>query len=571
MFSLESIKEFQLEITSYCNAACPQCPRNINGGEINPYLPLEHLPREVIDRAFTKEICSNLNQIFFCGSYGDAIMHPDFLEILRDFRKKSPTLWLYLHTNGGAHKPEYWAEMAEIIGSYGQVDFNIDGLDDTNHVYRKNVSFDKAIENADAFIKAGGRANWIYIVFKHNQHQVEAAKSISAFIGFNEIKFRSTGRFFDHCTTSEISEWPVQDRKGNVEYVIKPTTLAEFQNKSIQFLPTLKSQYKNLNTYFDQVDIQCDALNGKKVAITAGGLVLPCNFFEHNLYDARFYDQNILPGRHELSITSSGKNQVREFLESYHLDSLNIKHSSLATIFKSPMWTDLVNSFHKPLGDGRLFECALTCGKGFKKVWDQLNDTKKVLITGGNRGLGLELATHFRATSVSRSTSGIDITNDADIDRIAKMSLEFDVFINNAFDGPPHEPWANFAQVNLLHKVFFLWQQHNKKGFIINIGSNGSKSVDHLGNAFNTYKTSKAALEHASKQCSKSFKEGVVPFKTSLLTLDRLDTPLTRSRDNWTGNGVNCADIAKAIDFIVSTSPNTVVDEIALNVNLTFS
>lgn len=571
MFSLASIKEFQLEITSYCNAACPQCPRNINGGKVNPYLPLEHLPRDVIDQAFTTKICSNLSQIFFCGSYGDAIMHPEFLDILRDFRKKSPTLWLYLHTNGGAHTPEFWTEMARIIGPYGKVDFNIDGLDDTNHLYRKNVSFDRVINNASAFIAAGGKADWIYIVFEHNQHQIDAAKSIASFMGFGDIKFRSTGRFFDHCSAEEISEWPVTNRNGEHEYTIKPTTLNEFQNKSIKFLPSLKRQYKNLDTYFDQVDIQCDSAVGKKVVITAQGTVLPCNFFEHNLYDARFHDSSVLPGQNKLSNTKDGQNQVREFLNRYGLDSLSIHRNSLESVFESPMWGDLQQSFNKTLANGRLFECALTCGKGFKKVWDQLNDSKKVLITGGNRGLGLELATHYRATSVSRSSSGIDITNEADLDKIAAMSLDFDVFINNAFDGPPHEAWANFAQTNLLHKVFFLWKAHNKKGLIVNIGSNGSKSIENLEHAFNTYKTSKAALEHASKQCSKSFKDGIVQFKTSLLTLDRLDTPLSRSRDNWTGNGVSCADVAKAIDFIWAAGPNTVVDELALSVNLNFT
>ena len=130
MFDYKTINEYQIEITSYCNAACPQCPRNLNGHGINPYMPLTHLPREVIDRAFPEELCSRLRQIFFCGSYGDPIMHPDFLDILRDFRKKNPTLWLYFHTNGGVHNPDYWAEVAGIMNGYGQIDFGIDGLED---------------------------------------------------------------------------------------------------------------------------------------------------------------------------------------------------------------------------------------------------------------------------------------------------------------------------------------------------------------------------------------------------------------------------------------------------------
>jgi MoaA/NifB/PqqE/SkfB family radical SAM enzyme len=133
-FDFDAIDEYQIEITTYCNAACPQCPRNNNGSGVNPYLTLEHLPRAVIDSAFDTELCNRLRQVFFCGSYGDPIMHPEFLDILRDFRRKCPTLWLYLHTNGGAHDTEYWQEMAKIIGGYGQVDYHIDGLETTNQL-----------------------------------------------------------------------------------------------------------------------------------------------------------------------------------------------------------------------------------------------------------------------------------------------------------------------------------------------------------------------------------------------------------------------------------------------------
>ena len=75
LFDYSSINEYQLEITSYCNAACPQCPRNENGQGINPRMPLCHLDRTVIDRTFDKDLCGRLRQVFFCGSYGDPIMH----------------------------------------------------------------------------------------------------------------------------------------------------------------------------------------------------------------------------------------------------------------------------------------------------------------------------------------------------------------------------------------------------------------------------------------------------------------------------------------------------------------
>ena len=96
MFDYNVIDEYQIEITSLCNAACPQCPRNNLGEGINPYMPLTSISREALDRAFPAELVQRIRQLFFCGSYGDPIAHADFLDILKDFRKKSPTVWLYI-------------------------------------------------------------------------------------------------------------------------------------------------------------------------------------------------------------------------------------------------------------------------------------------------------------------------------------------------------------------------------------------------------------------------------------------------------------------------------------------
>jgi MoaA/NifB/PqqE/SkfB family radical SAM enzyme len=294
-------------------------------------------------------------------------MHPDFLDILRDFRKKNPTLWLYIHTNGGVHDTNYWAEIANIMNGYGQIDFGIDGLEDTLHLYRKNVKYHKVIENAQSFIRAGGRAQWNFIVFKHNEHQVSTVKNLSKALGFFNVLIRKTGRFFNHETVEEMPSWPVESK---TDYVIEPPVNKEYRNQSMLFLPDLKKQYADIKEYFNTTQIKCDALHGKKVAINAEGLVMPCNFFNHNLYDRRFYDSDVLPGANALS-SVNGKNQVRTFLESYGLNNLNINHKTLDEIFQIPLWNDLVNSFSNTLDNGRLFECAMTCGSKLSKVWDQ--------------------------------------------------------------------------------------------------------------------------------------------------------------------------------------------------------
>ena len=567
-FDYFKIDEYQLEITTYCNAACPQCPRNISGGSVNPHMPLCHLSRETIDRAFTPELCSRTRQIFFCGSYGDPIVHPDFLDILRDFRSKNPTLWLYIHTNGGVHDTAWWAELAEILNGYGKIDFGIDGLEDTNHLYRRGVKFDKAINNAQAFIQAGGKAQWNYIVFKHNEHQIETARMLSQIIGFENILFRGTGRFLNHATLEESETWEVTPKRDAL-YHLEVTTLDEYRNDSMKRLDDLKEEYPNIRDYFDTTPIKCDACVGNKVSITAEGLLLPCNFFEHNLYDARFRDRSIAPGSNDLHFVNE-KNQVAEFVNEFRCE-LDIHTNSIEKIFSSNFWDALVTSWDKTLDEGRIFECAFTCGQKLTKVWDQnklVKSTYRYYITGNNRGLGQTLTQYFSADGSSRST-GFDITQD--IDKIVDQSVHYDVFINNAFDGPPDSDHGCYAQVNLLQAVYKRWRDIGKTGWIFNIGSVGEKTLVAPAPDFETYRVAKSALSHASKQCTQAFKNDLVKFRTTLITPDRLDTDLSKSRNTWTGNGVNCEDICKFIDYCVNIQPNTVCEEITLYVNLDYN
>lgn len=188
----------------------------------------------------------------------------------------------------------------------------------------------------------------------------------------------------------------------------------------------------------------------------------------------------------------------------------------------------------------------------------------KVLVTGGNRGLGAALVSNLYGESISR-IDGLDITKNAA--EIAEMSLDYDVFINNAFDGPPQEAWADFGQVQVLMAVYTAWKNANRPGWVFNIGSVGERNIIAPDPSFETYRVAKSALAHASRQCTAAFKNDLVKFKTTLITPDRLDTELSRSRPSWTGNGINCTDIANFIKYATSIQSNTCIEEIVFYVN----
>jgi len=79
----------------------------------------------------------------------------------------------------------------------------------------------------------------------------------------------------------------------------------------------------------------------------------------------------------------------------------------------------------------------------------------------------------------------------------------------------------------------------------------------------------------ACPQCPRNYngqgiKQNQVPFKTTLITLDRLDTPLSRSRSTWTGNGIDLQQVSDFIKYSLNTNPNTCVEEITFYCNLNY-
>jgi NAD(P)-dependent dehydrogenase (short-subunit alcohol dehydrogenase family) len=191
----------------------------------------------------------------------------------------------------------------------------------------------------------------------------------------------------------------------------------------------------------------------------------------------------------------------------------------------------------------------------------------KMLVTGGNKGLGKHLVERFDAASASRS-NGFDITKN--YQDIAMMSLDYDVFVNNAFDGPPQESWADFGQTQVYMSVYDAWKAAEKSGWIFNIGSVGEQSIVAPEPRWETYRISKAALSHASRQGTQAFKQDQVQFRTTLLTLDRLDTELSRSRPTWTGNGQALEDISDFINYTTNINKNTVIEQATFYVNFDF-
>lgn len=174
--------------------------------------------------------------------------------------------------------------------------------------------------------------------------------------------------------------------------------------------------------------------------------------------------------------------------------------------------------------------------------------------------MGSYLAKKYAGKSFSRS-SRFDIISDAR--DLAEISIDYDLFINNAYDG--------FGQTLLLSRVTEAWMAAGKTGTIINIGGVGSEDTGPPPVPdWHMYNSHKRSLKQLSLQWTAAFRANQVGFRTSLLTLDRLDTPKGRATPEWTGNGVDLENVYEMIELCRSVRDCSCIGEIKIWVNLDY-
>lgn len=255
MYRYQDIKDIHLEITSKCQARCPMCPRRISGGPLNPFIKLDEITLDVFKKWFELDFIKQLDSLFMCGNLGDPIISKDTLEIYQYLREANPNIRLAMHTNGSARDPEWWQRLAQLKV---KVTFGIDGLADTHHLYRISTDFNKIIENARAFITAGGVAKWHMLVFAHNEHQIEEARTMSKQMGFVDFSIKHTSRF-------KQDYLQVIDDMGRPTHRIKPT------QTSLDMIPLAEAAQKEVKPH-----IVCKAQKFKQLYVSACGNVSPC-------------------------------------------------------------------------------------------------------------------------------------------------------------------------------------------------------------------------------------------------------------------------------------------------------
>ena len=189
---MRNIRQLSTELTFRCNAKCPAChrqkPLSINLNDKKYTITLEQFKQ-----LFNPGLLQDLQWLMFNGNFGDSIMNKDFREILAYV--KSQGTKIKIHTNGGIHGHDYWTDVGNILTKDDIINFDLDGLADTHHIYRINTKFENVFENAKSVIGTNRpQVHWKYIVFEHNKHQVEEARQLAEDVGFTTFSTVKTSR-----------------------------------------------------------------------------------------------------------------------------------------------------------------------------------------------------------------------------------------------------------------------------------------------------------------------------------------------------------------------------------------
>lgn len=354
LYRAEQVKAIHLEITSRCNAACPMCARNVLGGKDNPYLPLTEISlqdfRLMMDAG---RFLTHVDKLFMCGNYGDPVAAKDTLRILQWCRQMNPGIRLGMNSNASARDESWWWDAGLLLsGSGDYCKFSLDGLEDTNHLYRRGTNWSRIMKNAAAFIEAGGKAHWDFIVFKHNEHQIEEARALSQAMGFDRFTVKKTGRFFSNAKMAGKDHQEVHDRDGNVEYLIEKPADPQWQNTALANEQALISRYGSMDAYLDATPVACKTAAEKSIYISAEGLVFPCCWTANQMY--LWYQAERSSPVWKLIDAAGG------------VDAINARKRPIDQIIEGPFFQSVEDSWGKPsCKAGKLKVCAKTCGTEF--------------------------------------------------------------------------------------------------------------------------------------------------------------------------------------------------------------
>jgi sulfatase maturation enzyme AslB (radical SAM superfamily) len=301
--------------------------RNYRGHDYNSGYPVTELSLSDIQKIFSPEFLKQIKKVNFNGNLGDFGLARNALEIVQYFIEHS-SAEICIMTNGSMRNADWWSKL---VNPRVQILWAIDGLADTHALYRQDTDWNRIIEHACAFIKAGGHAVWKFIPFDHNLHQQEQCRQLSQQLGFKNFAMYDQGR----------NQGPVFTRKGQFSHWLGTPQ---------EHVPNIEDMVENHLTWFDPgtpmpwindstTTIKCKHLQRQEIYLAADGSIYPCCWL----------------GYFPSTMNHPGNQQIKPLI----LKNNALEHG----LEQSMAWFSAVEqSWQRPsIAQGKLYTCVTTC------------------------------------------------------------------------------------------------------------------------------------------------------------------------------------------------------------------
>lgn len=350
MFKFENLEKAQVEITNRCQASCPMCLRNIHGGVVNPNLKLTDWTLQDFKNIFTPKILKQLKRIDFCGDFGEPTINNNLIDMCAYIKEQNPNIYTAIFTNGSTRTPDWWELLAQSLTESHKVEFALDGLSDTHSLYRVGTEFNKILDNAKSFIHSGGYAIWMFIRFKHNQHQTITAEALAKEHNFKEFIVKNSKRFG--------STFPVIDKEGTITHYLDQPDVTP-----IKFFD--KNDLLSYKEWPEADKVNCFVLHDKEIYIDANFTIMPCCLLGSFLYAN--YEKTLYKkfGVYEYSsIVDIGKlaqDQTYRIVEELGgFKALDARTNGIENIINAPLWQEI---WSREWSNKTSPACIILCGK----------------------------------------------------------------------------------------------------------------------------------------------------------------------------------------------------------------
>jgi MoaA/NifB/PqqE/SkfB family radical SAM enzyme len=248
-----------IETTTRCTLVCPACPRTIWQDIIKQPVIKEDLDVDLLEKFLDCDTGKTINRLILCGDYGDSIYYPDLFKLIQRFRDR---VSFNIETNGSRQTEKFWNTLAGLVTEKDIISFSIDGLEDTNHLYRINSDWASIMMGLDIMVKSPAQVRWKTIIFKFNYDKLSEIKNFAINKG---------------------ATWHAEKthRYGNID--LEPP-----EEKYIETNHVFQSQFVSNH----QIEIEPRCEKDAKV-ISASGYLFPCDWIRNprTLYKSQLWKQ----------------------------------------------------------------------------------------------------------------------------------------------------------------------------------------------------------------------------------------------------------------------------------------